>query len=101
MVDNADYRKMDLNLGDLAASMGVSDRDLSEAINGEGKVSFYDFVSGYRLEAAKQLLLEQPDEQILNIAYRSGFNSKTTFNKVFKSVTGQTPSEYRKSAAQA
>jgi len=96
MVNEAHYLKMDLDLGELADAVAVTPRDLSEAINGEGAVSFYEFVSGYRLEAAKHLLREEPDAQILEIAHQAGFNSKSTFNKLFKADTGQTPSEFRK-----
>jgi AraC-like DNA-binding protein len=97
MLSNARYLEMDLTLGELAASMAATPRDLSEAINAEGGVSFYDFVNGYRLEAARRLLLDDRDARILSIAHRAGFNSKSTFNKVFKSTTGQTPSQFRKS----
>lgn len=96
MTAHAYYLRMDLNLGELAASVAATSRELSEAINGEGGATFYDFVNRYRLEAAQRLLLEEPDEQILNIAHRSGFNSKSTFNKVFKTATGQSPSAFRK-----
>lgn len=98
MINEAHYLKMDLDLGELADAVAATPRDLSEAINGEGAVSFYEFVSGYRLEAAKRLLREEPDTQILEIAHRAGFNSKSTFNKVFKEITGQTPSEFRRVA---
>ena len=101
ILSNGWYLQMDLNLGDLAAFMAVTPRDLSEAINAEGGVSFYDFVNAYRLEAARQLLLDEPDTMILSIAHRAGFNSKSTFNKVFKAATGQTPSEFRKSQMSA
>jgi len=99
METNAHFLRMDLNLGELAGLMAVTSRELSEAMNGEGGVSFYDFVSHYRVEAAEHLLLKQPHEPILDIAYQSGFNSKSTFNKVFKTTTGQTPSEFRKTPA--
>ena len=97
MVSSTRYLEMDLTLGELAASMATTPRDLSEAINAEGGVSFYDFVNGYRLEAARQQLLDEPDTRVLSIAHKAGFNSKSTFNKAFKSATGQTPSEFRKS----
>jgi AraC-like DNA-binding protein len=99
MRTKAHHLKMDLNLGELAGLMAVTSRDLSEAINGEGGLSFYDFVNSYRVKAAERLLVEHPQTQILDIAYQSGFNSKSTFNKVFKDRTGQTPSEFRKSKA--
>lgn len=96
MREHAHYLQMDLTLGELAAAIGATPRDLSEAINGEGGVTFYDFVNSYRVAAARQLLLDEPDERVLNIAYRSGFNTKSTFNKAFKAETGQSPSDFRK-----
>ena len=101
MQEQAHYLEMDLTLGELAAAIGTTPRDLSEAINGEGGVSFYDFVNSYRVAAARQLLLDAPNEKILSVAYQSGFNSKSTFNKAFKAETGQSPSEFRKAQAPA
>ena len=96
MREHAHYLEMDLTLGDLAAAIGATPRDLSEAINGEGGVTFYDFVNSYRVAAATQLLLDEPGEKVLSVAYKVGFNSKSTFNKAFKAETGQSPSEFRK-----
>lgn len=96
MREQAHYLEMDLTLGELAAAIGATPRDLSEAINGEGGVTFYDFVNSYRVAAARQLLLDEPNEKVLTVAYQSGFNSKSTFNKAFKTETGQSPSEFRK-----
>ena len=96
MQEQAHYLEMDLTLGELAAAVGAAPRDLSEAINGEGGVTFYDFVNSYRVAAARQLLLDEPNEKVLSVAYQSGFNSKSTFNKAFKAETGQSPSEFRK-----
>ena len=95
------YLQMDLTLGDLAEAIGATPRDLSEAINGEGGVTFYDFVNNYRVAAARRLLLDEPGEKVLSVAFRSGFNSKSTFNKAFKAETGQSPSEFRKTQASA
>ena len=96
MREQAHYLEMDLTIGELAAAIGATPRDLSEAINGEGGVTFYDFVNSYRVAAARQLLLDEPNEKVLSVAYQSGFNSKSTFNKAFKAETGQSPSEFRK-----
>jgi AraC-like DNA-binding protein len=96
MQEHAHYLEMDLTLGDLAAAIGATPRDLSEAINGEGGVTFYDFVNSYRVAAARKLLLDEPNEKVLSVAFRSGFNSKSTFNKAFKAETGQSPSDFKK-----
>jgi len=55
-------------------------------------------VNHYRVEEAKQLLLEpaKEDHKIASIAYDAGFNSLSTFNDVFKKITGTTPSQFRK-----
>ena len=57
-----------------------------------------DFVNTYRCEEVKQIL-QGPDKKItiIEAMYQSGFNSKSSFNKEFKKLTGQTPSEFKKS----
>jgi AraC-like DNA-binding protein len=63
--------------------------------------TFYDLVNGYRVEEAKRLLLDpkSKNNKILAIAFDSGFNSKTTFNTVFKKFTGFTPSDFKEQHA--
>jgi AraC-like DNA-binding protein len=60
-------------------------------------VNFYDLVNKYRVEEAKQLLTDPRYDRytILRVASDAGFNSKTTFNAVFRKFTGVTPSYYR------
>jgi AraC-like DNA-binding protein len=65
-------------------------------INEEFLVNFYDFVNKYRVEEAKRLLLDNNrNYKIIAIAYEVGFNSKATFNRVFKKFTGLTPSDFK------
>jgi AraC-like DNA-binding protein len=61
------------------------------------KKSFYDVINSYRVEEAKRLLLDEKNRNytILSVGFEAGFNSKTTFNTVFKKFTGVTPTEYR------
>ncbi len=58
----------------------------------------FDFVNEYRINHAKNLLLDQKqqDLSVLEILYDAGFNSKYSFNTEFKKRTGVTPTEYRK-----
>lgn len=94
------YQDPDLDVEGLADSMGISPRSLSGLINGHYGKNFYDFVNGYRISEA-QRLLEDPDSETLTIQRifeNAGFSSKSTFNTLFKKVTGKTPSEYRRSA---
>ena len=60
-------------------------------------ISFYDFVNTRRIDYACSLL-GNTSETVENIAYKSGFNSASTFYRVFVKVKGTTPAEFRKSA---
>src|SRR6185312_11672089 len=88
----------DLTLEQLAAQLGQRPRSLSQAINeGLGK-SFFELVNQYRISEARRLLTDPPDKKItiLEVLYQVGFNSKSSFNTVFKKQTGMTPSEFKK-----
>lgn len=92
------YLNPELNLSDLATMAAMTRGQLSEIINtGFGK-NFNDFVNGYRVEAFKAKLKNQEHQQLslLGIALDCGFNSKATFNRVFKKLTNYSPSEYLK-----
>lgn len=91
------YQEPELTLQQLATKLNSPAYLVSQAINDELKKSFYDLVNGYRVEEAKRLLLH-PDNRnytILSVGFEAGFNSKTTFNTVFKKFTGNTPTEFR------
>ena len=91
------YQEPELNLQNLADKLGYPSYQVSQAINeGLGK-NFYDLVNGYRVEEAKRLLMDSQNNNytILSIGFEAGFNSKTTFNTVFKKFTGLTPTEFR------
>jgi len=96
METNKPYLKSDLKISELADSLSVPYYQLSQLINNEFAVNFYDFVNKYRVEEAKKLLIEDTrNHKILAIAFEVGFNSKATFNRVFKNVTDLTPSEFK------
>lgn len=97
MTERELFRNGDLSLDDLAADLDATERELSEAINGSGGVRFYEFVNGFRIEAASEALLAEPDRAVLEIALEAGFNSKSTFNALFKAHTAMTPSQFRTS----
>ena len=65
--------------------------------------NFYDLINGYGIEEAKRLLLNPRNRNytILSIGFEAGFNSKTTFNPVFKKFTGLTPTEFRNTQSDA
>lgn len=98
MEEEKAYLNGKLSLKDVAGDLGISVNYLSQVINELLQQSFFDFVNTYRVEEVKRLLNEAQHERLtlLAIAYDSGFNSKSSFNHIFKSVTGVTPSEYVK-----
>ncbi|MEP2103420.1 MAG: helix-turn-helix domain-containing protein [Parasphingorhabdus sp.] len=98
MSQDKPYLDSDLSLTVLANHLQINQRLLSEVINSQAEVSFYEYITGYRIEAFKQCLLASGDQlPLINLAYDCGFGSKATFNHAFKKNTGVTPSQYRKS----
>ncbi|MEW6981254.1 helix-turn-helix domain-containing protein [Colwelliaceae bacterium 6471] len=89
----------ELNLQSLAKQLQLSAHHLSQVINHDQSSSFYDLINSYRIiEVKKQLIDPRNSERsILAIAFDAGFNSKATFNRIFKNTVQQTPSQYRKS----
>ena len=82
----------------LSEKLGINRFYISQVINEHLGKSFPDFVNAYRVKKTKTLLESDKGQYytLLAIAYESGFNSKTSFNSVFKKHTGHTPSAYRK-----
>ena len=96
MSEDALYKKSDLSIDDLSGKLGVQPNYLSQIINQKEKKNFYDFVNTYRIEEFKRLIALSKHQQftLLSLAHDCGFSSKSSFNRAFKKVTGQTPSEY-------
>lgn len=90
------YTDETLDLPSLATSLGVSTHQLSQLINEQLGINYTRFIKTYRIAAAKRLLLEQPEETVLNIALQTGFNSLSSFHASFKELVGQTPGAFRK-----
>ncbi len=88
----------ELRIQDLSTSLKIPVHIISNIINSELNLNFYDFVNSYRIEEAKKRLRdsEYNNLTIIAIAYDCGFNSKATFNRLFKNHTGLTPSQYKK-----
>ena len=98
MVKQKPYLNPDLNLDNLAETLSIPTRNLSQIINVAFNQNFFDFISDYRIHEARRVLSDPAykKQTILDILYEVGFNSKSSFNQLFKKKTGMTPSEFRK-----
>ncbi|OON65808.1 helix-turn-helix domain-containing protein [Hymenobacter sp. CRA2] len=95
MQDQQPYLAPELTLGELAAQLRTNTSWLSRVINAGCGQNFNDFVNEYRVREAEQKLRDPRfvHYTLLAVALESGFNSKSTFNRVFKKLMGETPSE--------
>ncbi len=92
------YLDDQLTLPQIAADLGTSVNHLSQIINEQREQNFFEFVNSYRIEEVKKRLRNPESEifSLLGIALECGFGSKSSFNRIFKSATGQTPTQYKK-----
>lgn len=98
MKDNAIYTNAELNINQLSEQIEIPSRQLSYLINAFLKKNFMAFVNDYRIQEAIKRFKHPEDnnETISEVMYDVGFNSKSSFNTLFKKQTGYTPSEYKK-----
>jgi AraC-like DNA-binding protein len=92
------FTESNLTIKILAEKLQIPQRSLSQVINEKLNQNFLDFINRYRIEEAKRQLIisDNEDSSILDIAFYVGFNSKSTFNTVFKKYVKMTPSKFRK-----
>ena len=90
-----------LTIRSLARRMGMGQRELSQLINQQLGVHFFDFVNRYRVAKAAALLSDPAHRHttILDVAHQSGFNTKSSFNAAFGKHLGITPTALRLQAA--
>ena len=91
------YLKSNLKVSDVAAMLDVSNGSVSECIKAAQGITFTQFVNGYRISHAQQLLLAQPDMKMSVLCTEAGFSNETSFFRTFKAVTGLTPREWLRS----
>ena len=89
-----DHQEEELSLGQVAKSVNTSTFYFCKLFKKTTGLNYTDYVSRLRIEKAKNLLLN-PNLRVSEIAYQVGFQSLTHFNRVFKRILGQSPTEYR------
>jgi AraC-like DNA-binding protein len=96
MLKNKPYANPNLSLNELASKLKMPPHILSKVINQGFQKNFFDFINSYRVDEFK-VRMDDPKYRhytLISVAYEVGFNSKTAFNRSFKKMTNQTPSEY-------
>jgi AraC-like DNA-binding protein/ligand-binding sensor protein len=89
-----EHQDEDLGLTQVAKAVNTSTFYFCKLFKKVTQLNFTDYVSRLRIEKAKNLLLN-PNLRVSEIAYEVGFQSLTHFNRVFKKILGQSPTEYR------
>ena len=95
MTEQQPWLEPELTLTELAKRLRLTPGLLSKVINSGCGQNFNDFVNAYRVREAQRLLVDPSfaHYSLVGVALESGFNSRSTFNRVFKKVVGQAPSE--------
>ncbi|SEL48917.1 transcriptional regulator, AraC family [Aquimarina amphilecti] len=98
MQNEKPYLSTDINLTKLSELLQMKPKIVSLKINQNCSKNFYDLINSYRVAEFKERLKSSDKDKLslLGLAYECGFNSKSTFNHVFKKTTQLTPSQYLK-----
>ncbi len=91
------YLDPELRIEDVARALKIKRHHLTQLINEKYKKNFFMYVNEFRIQEAREMMsdIKNREKTILRIAFDTGFNSKATFNRIFKAVTGTTPTEFR------
>ena len=85
----------DISLDETARQLDISKYKFTQVIKDAGYDNFYCFINEQRIETSKILLSKIPENFVIeSIIEQSGFKSRSTFYRVFKQITGNTPSEF-------
>ena len=93
------YCAPELTLTALADRLDIHPNYLSQYLNEEMGITFYDYINHLRVDEFKRIAVnpENAAYSLLSLAHDCGFSSKSSFNRNFKKITGQTPTQYLKS----
>jgi AraC-like DNA-binding protein len=101
MEKNKPYLNPELTIQELAEKINIPKHHLTYIINTGLHKNFFNFINEYRVEEFKRRAADHENDHLtlLAIAFDCGFNSKSSFHNIFKNITGQTPSEFKKAAS--
>lgn len=85
----------DLSIEELAQKCNTNKSYISKAINSNTSDNFNSFINNYRVKESLELMKIHESLSINEIAYSSGFNSKSSFYRAFTKSTGMSPSQYK------
>jgi AraC-like DNA-binding protein len=90
------YLDRNLTIYDLSQQTGISRHHITQVLNDLHGRNFFTFINEYRVAEVISMMKDPAYKNytLLAIAYDSGFNSKSTFNTIFKNITGLTPTQY-------
>jgi AraC-like DNA-binding protein len=96
MTEKELYKDVNFNISKLSAEMGINSSYISKSIRYKGYPNFNSYLNLYRINCVKKLLDENDLEKVtlMYIYTEAGFSNQSTFNRVFKQIEGNTPSEY-------
>lgn len=92
------YLTPEITLTLVSQELNVHPNTLSQVINRVKQKNFFDYINTLRVEEFKERVAKPENQKytLLSLAYECGFNSKTSFNRNFKNITGKSPTEYLK-----
>lgn len=99
MESHQPYLDSKLTLSQLSEQLNISSNYLSQIINENMNMHFFDFINSYRIKYAREKMLDNKFKHlnIIDIVFESGFNSKSSFYTAFKKHVGQTPNQFKQS----
>jgi YesN/AraC family two-component response regulator len=89
------YLNPNLKVTDVADALQTSRVAVSNCIKSQRNCTFPQFVNTYRVALAQQLLSSQPDTKLAEVWTAAGFSSESSFYRIFKSITGSTPNDWK------
>jgi AraC-like DNA-binding protein len=97
MITEKPYLDPDLRIEDVAKALKIKRHHLTQIISETYNKNFFTYINEFRISDALKMMSDVHNNEmtILRIAYDTGFNSKSSFNRIFKNITGKSPSEYK------